>query len=88
MLNFIILDDDATHNINTSKRLQLIFKKYDMEANIVLQTTKPDEVMEYSLSNNITHKTFSQPAWERTPVPGAYTGHERFRRPHAGHRRP
>lgn len=58
MLNFIILDDDATHNINTNKRLQLILKKYDMEASIALQTTKPDEVVEYSLSNNTKNNVY------------------------------
>jgi len=58
MLNFIILDDDATHNINTNKRLQLIFEKYDIEAQITLQTTKPDEVIKYYLSNNIPNNVY------------------------------
>ena len=58
MLNFIILDDDATHNINTNKRLQLVFKKYAMEASIALQTTKPDDVVEYSLSNNTENNVY------------------------------
>lgn len=51
MLNFIILDDDDSHNSNTNKRLQLIFKKYSIEASIALETTKPAEVLEYSLRN-------------------------------------
>ena len=53
MLNFIILDDDTTHNINTNKRLQLIFKEHSIKAQIVLQTTNPEEVMGYSLNNTI-----------------------------------
>lgn len=58
MLNFIILDDDALHNVNTNKRLQLIFKKYEIEGKITLQTTKPDEVMEYSLGDNTLNNVY------------------------------
>ena len=58
MLNFIILDDDALHNVNTNKRLQLIFQKYEIKAQIVLETTSPKKVMEYSLSNNTTNNVY------------------------------
>lgn len=55
MLNFVILDDDATHNINTNKRLELIFKKHQLQANIALNTTEPNEVLGYC-SRNTTRK--------------------------------
>lgn len=58
MLDFVILDDDATHNVNTNKRLQLIFEKYAMEAYIALETTKPEEVREYALSNNTPNNVY------------------------------
>jgi two-component system response regulator AgrA len=51
MLHFVILDDDAVHNISTSKKIESIFKEYNIEATIALSTTKPKEVIEYCLNN-------------------------------------
>lgn len=58
MLNFIILDDDGEHNINTFKRLEAIFKRNDMEAKIALQATKPEEVVEYSSDNKTENNVY------------------------------
>ncbi len=52
MFNFIILDDDAVHNVNTSMRLDLIIKENSIDAKIALCTTNPDDVIAYSLKNN------------------------------------
>jgi len=52
MHHFIILDDDVTHNTNTIKRLDLIFNKHNFEATIALNTTDPNEVLEYCFKNN------------------------------------
>lgn len=52
MQHFIILDDDITHNMSINKRLELIFKKYGLQALIALSTTNPNEVLEYSSNNN------------------------------------
>lgn len=52
MLCFVILDDDDLHNTNTKKRLEAIFEKEQLEACIALNTTKPDEVIEYCSKNN------------------------------------
>lgn len=58
MLHFVILDDNATHNMNTKKRLQLIFKKREISASIALNTTKPDEVIEYCSRNNTRNNVY------------------------------
>ncbi|MHB8062876.1 MAG: LytR/AlgR family response regulator transcription factor [Ruminiclostridium sp.] len=58
MLHFVILDDDATHNINTNKRLQLIFKKHELEASIALNTTDPMQVIEYCSRNNTRNNVY------------------------------
>lgn len=52
MLHIVVLDDDVRHNMNTNKRLELIFKKYDLEAYIELSTTNSSEVIEYSSRHN------------------------------------
>lgn len=58
MLNFIILDDDSTHNINTNKRLQGIFKKYSIEASVELQTTLPADVISYASRNTTGNNVY------------------------------
>ncbi len=58
MLNFIILDDDATHNLNTKKRLEQMFVKYDREASIALSTTRPSEVIEYCSRNSSRNNVY------------------------------
>lgn len=58
MLNFIILDDDTSHNMNTNRRLQAVFKASGIDAKIALQATKPDEVVEYSLNNNAENNVY------------------------------
>jgi two-component system response regulator AgrA len=58
MLHFIILDDDILHNKNTNKRLESIFKRYNMEACISLITTKSEEVLEYCSKHNIRNNVY------------------------------
>jgi two-component system, LytTR family, response regulator AgrA len=58
MLYFTILDDDATHNLNTNKRLKLIFRKYEIDATIALNTTKTSEVIEYCTNNNSRNNVY------------------------------
>ena len=58
MLNFIILDDDPIHNSSTNKRLKFIFKKYEIEASIDLDTTKTGDVMEYCKKNNTRNNVY------------------------------
>ena len=58
MLNFIILDDDAIHNSSTNKRLKFVFKKYEIEASIELNTTKTGDVIEYCSKNNTRNNVY------------------------------
>jgi two-component system response regulator AgrA len=58
MLYFIVLDDDLAHNTNTVKRLQGIFNDYDMEAQIALKATRPEEVVEYSSKNKTENNVY------------------------------
>lgn len=58
MLHFVILDDDATHNINTNKRLELIFRKHGLDATIALKTTLPGEVIEYCSKFNSRNNVY------------------------------
>lgn len=58
MLHFIILDDDALHNKNSCKRLLTIFKKYDIEASISLNTTNPREVIDYCSKNQMRNNVY------------------------------
>lgn len=58
MLHFVILDDDATHNITTYKRLEIIFRKHELNASIALNTTKPGEVIEYCSKNNTRNNVY------------------------------
>ena len=52
MLYFVILDDDAIYRINTNKRLEVIFKKHNLEACVALNTTKSSDVIEYCAKNS------------------------------------
>ena len=52
MLHFIILDDDARHNINTDRRLRLIFERHGIEAAVSLNTTTPADVIGYCSRNS------------------------------------
>lgn len=58
MLHFVILDDDAVHNTNTCKRLELIFKKNNLDACIALNTTKPSEVIDYCSKNSSRYNVY------------------------------
>jgi two-component system, LytTR family, response regulator AgrA len=58
MLHFVILDDDAIHNVNTIKRLELIFRKCELEASIALNSTKPSEILEYCSKNNARNNVY------------------------------
>ena len=58
MLKFIILDDDAIHNLNTKKRLNFVFEKYEIEASIELNTTKTCDVIEYCKKNNSENNVY------------------------------
>lgn len=58
MLHFIILDDDATHNLNTKKRLEQMFEMNDLEASIALNTTRPSEVIEYCSKNSSRNNVY------------------------------
>jgi len=58
MHHFIILDDDTNHNNNTKKRLELIFIKYAFKASIAINTTDPNEVIEYCLKNNTQNNVY------------------------------
>jgi len=51
MLNFILIDDEKDHNIHMEKRLDIIFKKHGIEADIGLSTTLPSQVLKYSADN-------------------------------------
>lgn len=48
MLNFIILDDDESHNLYTKERLKLIFERNSINAKISLVASNPQSVMEYA----------------------------------------
>lgn len=58
MLYFIILDDDVRHNKSTEKRLEAIFEKYNIEAEISLSTTKANDVIEYSSKNKLRNNVY------------------------------
>jgi two-component system response regulator AgrA len=58
MLYFNILDDDTTLNINTSKRLELIFKKYDLLASISVNTTKYSDIISYCSTHNTRNNVY------------------------------
>jgi two-component system response regulator AgrA len=58
MQQFIILDDDDTHNNNTKKRLELIFKRNNLQAQIALITTDPNEVVNYCIKNNAKNNVY------------------------------
>lgn len=45
---FIILDDDASHNHFMKKKLELLFNKLNFDSSIALNTTNPQDVLEYS----------------------------------------
>jgi two-component system response regulator AgrA len=51
MHNFIILDDDITHNNHTKKRLDNIIRKHGIPVHEVFCTTNPKEVLLYSSMN-------------------------------------
>lgn len=52
MYYFIILDDDILHIKSTVKRLEIVIRKHQLQAEIALNTTNPKEVIEYSKNNS------------------------------------
>jgi DNA-binding LytR/AlgR family response regulator len=48
MLNFIILDDDESHNLYTKERLKLIFERNRINGEIWLVASDPRAVIEYA----------------------------------------
>lgn len=58
MHNFIILDDDITHNNYTKKRLNAIIQKHSIKVHEVFCTTNPKEVLLYSSLNKMRNNIY------------------------------
>jgi len=58
MINFVVLDDDTRFITSTVNRLVRIFEKNDIDASVVLSTTKSEDVIAYCSNNKTKNNVY------------------------------